>query len=72
MKRKVGGFDIDWIGDDRIEVTRNNPPGHRYQYETSPDRRRVKRLHDLARRRGRRRSLVGCRPMRGGSEERRW
>jgi len=44
MKRNVGGFDIDWIGDDRIELTRNNPPRHRYQFETSPDRRRVKRL----------------------------
>jgi hypothetical protein len=44
MKRNVGGFDIDWIGDDRVEVMRNNPPRHRYQFETSPDRRRVKRL----------------------------
>ena len=44
MKRKVGDFDIDWIGGDRIEVTRDNPPRHRYQYETCPDRRRVKRL----------------------------
>jgi hypothetical protein len=44
MKRNVRGFDIDWIGDDRIELTRNNPPRHRYHFETSPDRRRVKRL----------------------------
>ena len=44
MKRNIGGFDIDWIGDDRIELTRDKPPRHRYQFETSPDRRRVKRL----------------------------
>lgn len=37
MKRNVGGFDIDWIGDDRIEVTRNNPPGIDISFETSPD-----------------------------------
>ena len=44
MKRNVGGFDFEWICDDRIEATCNTPPRHRYQFETSPDRRRVKRL----------------------------
>jgi hypothetical protein len=44
MKRNIRGFDIDWIGYDRIELTRDKSPRHRYQFETSPDRRGVKRL----------------------------
>ena len=45
MRRTVQGFEIEWIGSDRIEVVRSTEPKHRYEFVTSPDRKRVKRLH---------------------------
>jgi hypothetical protein len=44
MKRIISGFEIDWIGNDQIEVTRVTPPQHQYVFATSPDRKRLKRL----------------------------
>jgi hypothetical protein len=40
----IKGFDIDWMGNNRIELRRDSPPRHRYEFETSPDQRRIKRL----------------------------
>jgi hypothetical protein len=44
MKRSISGFEIDWIGNDQIEVTRVTAPQHQYVFATSPDRKRLKRL----------------------------
>jgi len=44
VKRNINGFDVDWAGEDRIAVTRDRVPKHGYEFETSPDRRRVDRL----------------------------
>jgi hypothetical protein len=44
MKHNIAGFDVDWVGNDRIEVTRNRDPMHSYDFETSPDQRQIKRL----------------------------
>jgi hypothetical protein len=43
MKRIVNGFQADWIGNERIELIRTTVPMHQYFYETSPDRKRLKR-----------------------------
>ena len=45
MKRIINGFQVDWVGNDRIELTRTTVPMHQYVFETSPDRKRLKR-HD--------------------------
>ena len=44
MKRSISQFDIDWIGNDQIEVSRVTTPQHQYVFATSPDRKRLKRL----------------------------
>jgi hypothetical protein len=44
VKRNIKGFDIGWIGDARFEATRSVPPKHEYDYETSPDQKRLKKL----------------------------
>ena len=44
MKRSISQFDIDWIGNDQIEVIRITTPQHQYVLATSPDRKRRKRL----------------------------
>ena len=44
MKRNINGFDIDWVGEDRIAVRRDRAPKHGYEFETSPDRWRINRL----------------------------
>jgi hypothetical protein len=44
MKRNINGFEINWVGNDRIELKRDSSPKHRYEFETSPDQRQVKRL----------------------------
>ena len=46
MKRFVNGFQVDWISKDRIELIRASVPMHHYVFETSPDRKRLKR-HEL-------------------------
>lgn len=42
MQRIVSGFQAEWIGNERIELIRTTAPMHRYIYETSPDRKRLK------------------------------
>jgi len=44
VKRSINGFDINWVGKDLIEVTRDHDPKHAYEFETSPDRWSIKRL----------------------------
>ncbi len=44
MKRNINGFEVTWTGDNSIEVTRLTVPTHAYEFETSPDRKRLKRL----------------------------
>ena len=44
MRRSINGFDIDWVGNDRIEVRRDRFPKHGYEFETSPDQWRIDRL----------------------------
>jgi hypothetical protein len=42
VKRNINGFEIDWVGADRIEVRRDRPPKHEYEFETSQDRWRMR------------------------------
>lgn len=45
MKRTINGFDFDWIGEStRIQAIRSTAPKHEYEFESSPDRKRLKRL----------------------------
>ena len=44
MKRSISEFEIDWIGNDQIEVIRVTTQQHQYVFATSPDRKRLKRL----------------------------
>jgi hypothetical protein len=44
MKRSINGFDIDWVGKDRIDVRRDRAPKHGYEFETSLDHWRINRL----------------------------
>jgi hypothetical protein len=44
VKRSISEFQIDWIGNDQIEVSRVTTPRHQYVFPTSPDRKRLKRL----------------------------
>ena len=48
MKRNIHGFEISWVGDARIEATRSTAPKHGYEFETSADRKHVKRLDLVA------------------------
>jgi hypothetical protein len=49
-KRTINDFDVTWTGvtDTIIEVRRLKPPTHRYEFETSPNRRRIKRLYSTS------------------------
>ena len=44
MRRSINGFDIDWVGNDRIEVRRDRFPKHGYEFETSPNQWSIKRF----------------------------
>ena len=44
VKRSINGFDINWVGKDRIEVRRDRAPKHGYEFETSLDHWRINRL----------------------------
>ena len=48
MKRSINGFDIDWVGNERLEATRKDAPKHTYLFETSADRQKIKRLYSTS------------------------
>jgi hypothetical protein len=48
MRRIVSGFQAEWVGNERIELIRTTQPMHQYLYETSPDRKRLKRRESIS------------------------
>jgi hypothetical protein len=60
VKRSINGFDIDWVGEDRIEVRRDRAPKHGYEFETSPDRWRITALRKRKRLGGTKFTAMQC------------